>query len=160
MFEFVDDMGYMRSHQSLCRSMSVNQARAYMAEIEEYRKDYRHTMRRIKTRGWAEERMIGGRMMTVLSKSGEIEAIKILLRNMINELPKDEYWMVAFDFPEVAHAARDEFRRYLKRAGFNSHQQSIWCTQKDAGKKLQRLISILKIDRWVRIYNAKEFHLN
>jgi len=65
MFELVDDMNFLRSHQSLCLAMSVGEARAYMAEIEEYRKEHRHAFRRLKKRGWIEERKIGGRMLTV-----------------------------------------------------------------------------------------------
>jgi CRISPR-associated endonuclease Cas2 len=156
MFELVDDMNYMRSHQSLCLAMSVGEVRAYMAEIEEYRKEHRHTFRRLKNRGWIIERKIGGRMLTVLTESGKVAALEIRLKTARTILLRGEYWMIAFDFPEVAHKARDKFRRYLKRVGFNRHQQSIWCSKKDIGNEIWRLIKILGVDKWVRLYRATE----
>ena len=156
MFDMVDDMNFMRSHQSLCMAMSVGDARAYMAEIEEYRTEHRHAFRRLKKRGWIEERKIGGRMLTVLTESGEVAALEILLNRISPTLSSGEWWMVAFDFPEVAHNARDEFRRFLKRVGFNRHQQSIWCSKKDIGNETRRLIKILGVDKWVRLYRATE----
>ena len=156
MFEFFDDMTFFRSHQNLCLGMTIGEARAYMAEIEEYRKDHRHAFRRLKKRGWVEERKIGGRMLTVLTASGEVAALEIRLKMVRTTLSNGVSLMIAFDFPEVAHKARDEFRRFLKRVGFNRHQQSIWCSNKDMGNEIGRLIKILGVKKWVRLYHVIE----
>jgi hypothetical protein len=42
MFELVDDMNFLRSHQSLVRrDVDKRSKRAYLAETEAYRKEYR-----------------------------------------------------------------------------------------------------------------------
>jgi len=157
LFDFFDDLAFMRRHTSLCQSMSVGQARAYLAETEFYRKKHRQAFHRLKKRGWLEERKIGGNMIAVLTESGEVAAIETILKKISPKLNNGEYLMVAFDFPEVAHAARDEFRRLIKRVGFVRHQQSVWCTQKDAAKYLKRLINIMGISKWVRLYRSVEY---
>jgi hypothetical protein len=65
--------------------------------------------------------------------------------------------MVAFDFPEITHNARDEFRGILKRIGFVCHQQSVWCINKDVGNGVKRIIGLLGVKKWVRVYRSVEY---
>jgi len=157
MFELVDNMNFLRSHQNLCAGMSISEDRAYLAETEAYRKEYRRAFNRLENCGLIENRRVGGRMMAILTDDGEVAALEIYLKMMKAELTHGECWMITFDFPVVANKARDMFRRFLIRTGFNRHQQSVWCTKKDVGKAICRVITILKIEKWVRLYRATEY---
>jgi len=156
LYQFFDDLYFMRDHQSLCQAMSVSQARAYIAECESYRRGYNRAYYRLKEKQWIESRKIGQKAVMVLTQSGEVAAIELILKYNSSRLPHKEYCMVVFDIPEAAHAARDKFRNMLKRIGFSYHQRSVWCIEKDVGKGIQRIVEIMKIKRWVRIYNARE----
>jgi CRISPR-associated endonuclease Cas2 len=154
MFNIVDDMSFMRSHHSLCMTMSVSQARAYLADGKEYQN--RQAYKRLIKKGWIKEKRNGKRVVAILTKSGKLAATEILLKHMCGRLPGREYCMVIFDIPEVAHEARDEFRNMLKRIGFSRHQQSVWCINKNITQGIIKIIKILKIKSWVRIYSVKE----
>ena len=154
LFELVDDMNILRSHQSLCMGMSIEDAREYMAECEEYHRTYCRAFNRLKKKGWIESKEIGRLVVETLTESGEIAAIETMLGYRSPLLPAGEYCMVIFDIPEAAHAARDQFRNMLKRIGFVYHQRSVWCIQKEVSAGIRRIVDILKIEKWVRIYKA------
>jgi len=156
MFELVDDMNFLRSHQSLCTGMSIEDAREYLAECEEYHRTYRHAFNRLKKKGWIESKEIGRLVVETLTESGEIAAIEAVLKSRSPMLRAGEYCMVVFDVPEAAHAARDQFRNMLKRIGFVYHQRSVWCIQKEVSAGIKRIVDILKINKWVRIYKSYE----
>ncbi len=154
LFELVDDMNFLRSHQSLCLGMSIEDAREYMDECEEYRRAYRQAFNRLKKKGWIESREIGRLVVETLTGNGEIAAIETVLKSRSPLLRDGEYCMVVFDIPEAAHAARDQFRNMLKRIGFIYHQRSVWCINKEVGAGIKRMVGILKIEKWVRIYKS------
>jgi CRISPR-associated endonuclease Cas2 len=156
LFDLVDDMNFLRSHQSLCVGMSIEDAREYLAESEEYRRTYRRTFNRLKKKGWIESKEIGRLVVETLTESGEIAAIEAVLKSRSPLLNAGEYCMVVFDIPEAAHAARDQFRNMLKRIGFVYHQRSVWCIQKEVSAGIKRIVGILKIEKWVRIYKSYE----
>lgn len=156
MFEFFDDMDFMCSHQNLCQSMSVSEARDYVAEIQDYKKKNRRAFNRLKNKGWIEDKEMGRNVIETLTENGEIAALEKLLGYKAPPLPKGEYCMVVFDIPEAAHATRDRFRNLLKRIGFCYHQRSVWCADKEVGAGLRRIVEILKIKRWVRVYKSHE----
>jgi len=91
-----------------------------------------------------------------LTESGEIAAIEATLKYRSPSLSAGEYCMVVFDIPEAAHAARDQFRNMLKRIGFTYHQRSVWCVQKEMNAGIRRIVNILKIEKWVRVYKSYE----
>jgi len=156
LFELVDDMNFLRSHQSLCMGMSIEDAREYMAECEEYHRTYRRAFDRLKNKGWIEAKEIGRLVVETLTESGEIAAIEAMLKHRSPLLSTGEYCMVVFDIPEAAHAARDQFRNMLKRIGFVYHQRSVWCARKEMSSGIRRIVNILKIEKWVRIYKSYE----
>jgi CRISPR-associated endoribonuclease Cas2 len=154
LFELVDDMNFLRSHQSLCMGMSIEDAREYLAESEEYHRTYRRAFNRLKKKGWIEAKEVGRLVVETLTESGEIAAIEAMLKHRSPSLAAGEYCMVIFDIPEAAHAARDQFRYMLKRIGFVYHQRSVWCIQKEVSAGIKRIVNILKIDKWVRVYKS------
>jgi len=156
LFDLVDDMNFLRSHQSLCAGMSIEDAREYLAESEEYHRTYRHAFNKLKKKGWIESKEVGRLVVETLTDSGEIAAIAAVLKNRSPLLGAGEYCMVVFDIPEAAHAARDQFRNMLKRIGFVYHQRSVWCIQKEVSAGMKRIVAILKIEKWVRIYKSYE----
>jgi CRISPR-associated endonuclease Cas2 len=156
LFDLIDDMNFLRSHQSLCAGMSIEDAREYLAESEEYHRTYRRAFDRLKNKGWIKEKEVGRLMIEILTESGEIAAIEAMLKYRSPMLSSGEYCMVVFDIPEAAHAARDQFRNMLKRIEFVYHQRSVWCIQKEVSVGIKRIIMILKVDKWVRIYKSHE----
>ncbi len=70
------------------------------------------------------------------------------------------YCMVIFDIPESQRSARDDFRNFLRRAGFFQIQKSAWATDKDVADVLLDFVTIAKIERWVNIFIADPLVIN
>jgi len=156
-FDWYDDVLFAKAHQSLTYRMSVKEARAYLEEIEEYRR--RAILRRMKQNGWIEEKKINDKVIWKLTKDGRIAALQLIIARTTEMLTDKKKVIVTFDFPIRANTSRDHFRRTLERSGFSFSQRSVWVTNKDVRHDLTHLIGRLKIKRWVKIFEAKEIPL-
>jgi phenylacetic acid degradation operon negative regulatory protein len=64
--------------------------------------------------------------------------------------------MVVFDVPESQRKLRKRIRYFLYEIGFIPIQRSVWVSPYDVANDLINLFRSVKVDRWVRVYNAQE----
>ena len=98
----------------------------------------------------------GNEVMFKLTQKGEIEAIKETIRRQKRQLPDDQVCFVSFDIPENINKVRFAFRRLLKQSGFKQVHLSVMETRLDVLEPLKKLVEILKIEKWVKIYKGKQ----
>lgn len=84
-----------------------------------------------------------------LTRDGMILALEQTVVACKKLLPPEERCFVIFDVPEEARAARQVFRRLLKRAGFTMIQKSVWVSRKDVMDYLCALIQASGLSSWV-----------
>lgn len=116
---------------------------------------YRNQVAYLKRKKLIVTKKIERRLFLELSDEGKNE----LFRRTISERPKLEFGnvcLVMFDVPVDAKASRDAFRHFLKTVGFVQVQKSIWQSDRDVAKDIEKFVAAAKIRKWIRIYLAKE----
>lgn len=95
------------------------------------------------------------RLLVELSNEGRTELLK---RNMQERprLPDGYVCLVIFDIPVDARKGRDAFRHFLKGAGFQIVQMSVWQTDRDVREDVEKFVTSARIQKWVMIYLAKK----
>lgn len=96
----------------------------------------------------------GDRIVARLTKSGKIQALIEKMQRETVELPGNQLCLVSYDIAEGMYRVRHEFRRALKRIGFQSRQRSVWATKKNVVKEVQYLADALKLTKQVDVYVA------
>jgi DNA-binding transcriptional regulator PaaX len=90
-----------------------------------------------------------------LSKRGHIEYIKIKIKET-EELDDDKGCVVVFDIPEKQRKIRKSLNKLLKELVFLQIQKSVWISQFNNAEPLKKLLIMLEIKKWVRIFTGKE----
>jgi DNA-binding transcriptional regulator PaaX len=136
---------------------SVHTLSMYTEDDERIRRlaERRREIWRLRQRRWITEHREGNRVIQELTTNGRIAALEVVMKQTTAILPDDQRWTIAFDFPEGARAARQLFRRSLKRIGCTLDQLSVWHTNKDIGREMQEFVRLLKLTRWVHIILSK-----
>lgn len=91
----------------------------------------------------------------ILSEEGIIEYVRTKVEET-DELPKGIVCIVVFDIPEKNRKIRKLLSTLLTELVFFRFQKSVWVSQFDNAKALKKLLVMLKIKKWVRIYTGKE----
>ncbi len=65
------------------------------------------------------------------------------------------YRIVVFDIPEQYQKVRRQLRIQLKEWEFHQLQKSVWVTKKNVLKELRDFTNSVKIDKWVKVFEAK-----
>jgi len=90
-----------------------------------------------------------------LTKKGIIECLKMEL--VLTEiLPDGLFCMVVFDIPESKSHLRKILRMFLKENCFISLQKSVWISQFNMVKIMEKLFLLWGIRQWVKIYVVNE----
>jgi hypothetical protein len=157
LMEQIDDIKFTETHY---RSIFSSDLRAERHESEEGRRFHEERMKRQAIKRLANQEYIklreeGRRVICELTTNGKIKALKILIANSENYYKDGLLCVVSFDFPQAANEARRVFRNLLKSVGFTFVECSVWSIKKDATKEIGHLIELLKISRWVVVYEAR-----
>lgn len=158
LIEQAEDMGYMRTHAYAVIGRDV---RTLRRESEEGNRLHEEKMKRQAIKRLREEKFIklrqeGDKVIYELTTNGKVKALKIMVRDCRDLYYDNRVCLVAFDFPEAAKAARKDFRRFLKSVGFAFVQGSVWSIKKNVETEMKELIILLKIKRWVEVYEARQ----
>jgi len=126
---------------------------SYCRRHEEYK--IRRAKYELKRQKLLQIREEGGLVVMKLTEKGKIEALKQEIISIKKKLPKSEQCLVVFDIPENISKLRDVFRSFLRKAGFEQVQLSVWQSQFDVIGLLSRLVKQLDIEKWVQVYRAR-----
>jgi len=126
-------------------------------EAEEYfcalRRE-RQALMRLKKRKLVEIEKSGRDLEAVLTQSGHVAVLRQKIHDCKAPLPVGEHCIVAFDIAQHARDQRDQFRSFLKQAGFTMLQMSVWSTVFDeytlsAGSCLDKILTpVRKVFRY------------
>jgi virulence-associated protein VapD len=86
-----------------------------------------------------------------LTNDGLVQVLKDRIVLEKNELFGEEQCFVTFDIPEDVNKTRRAFRRFLKKAGFEKLQQSVWVSHKRIADSMKQLIEALGIQKWAAV---------
>ena len=64
--------------------------------------------------------------------------------------------LVSFDIPEQERVKRNLFTRQLKYAGFKKMHASLWSSDKGVRNEMEKLLGLMRAEKWVRLYEARE----
>lgn len=120
----------------------------------------RQALRQLKQRGWIEVRAKGKKIEYLITESGLINGLEVQMMQVQSNLAKSKCCYVIYDFPIGANKARSQFRKLLKRAGFERCQDSVWFTKKNVLRHMVQIIQYLKVDKWVKIIVGSELCLD
>jgi hypothetical protein len=130
----------------------THELEAYLTYERRQRK-LRQALYKMKHAKLLEYQIIGDEMRLSLTDKG---AIACLLET-IRRAPRAKdgaLTLISFDIPERQRKARNEFRRFLKKAGFTQFHQSLWCNEKEVIGPLSELMKKMRTDKWISLYRA------
>ncbi len=116
----------------------------------------RRALKDLRKKKWMKERREGNRVIIEFSTDAVIARLKDYIRSYRNKLTGGQVCLVMFDFPNGANAARNMWRSFLVSIGCTRVQLSVWQTDKDVAEELATLSRLLRAEKWVKIYMAKE----
>ena len=154
LMEWQKDHEYMRTH---CYAVIGKDVRTERYESERIGRLHELKMRRQAINRLRQQKLIrlrqeGERVVYELTTNGRIKALKKLVQSSDDIFFDDRLCLVSFDIPEASRIARQEFRRFLKSAGFSFLHKSVWTIKKDVRREVLELITALKITRWVSVF--------
>ena len=90
-----------------------------------------------------------------LTEAGVIECLKMDLV-LTDVLPDGLFCVVIFDIPENKRKLRELLRFFLKENCFIPFQKSVWISQFNMVKILEKIFAIWKINQWIKVYIVYE----
>jgi hypothetical protein len=156
LWEMYDDISYSQIHPRLVLAVGARRAREIVAAKERFQleREKKKALWRLKENKWIKQKNESDRVEYEITNDGRIAALEAVMCSSDSLLPEGEWCLVVFDFPEPARRSRGIFRRLLKRVGFECIQLSVWQTKKNIYFEINEIIKLLKINHWVRVYQA------
>lgn len=114
----------------------------------------------LKRKKWIEVKKTEKGLKVKLNDLGRMQ----LLARDIRARPKlagGKSIILIFDFPESARNGRDAFRYFIKKKlGFKLVQLSVWQSDRDCLKDLERFMKDARISVWVKAFLANEINVD
>jgi DNA-binding transcriptional regulator PaaX len=110
----------------------------------------------LRKKNWLRAREEGNRVAVELETDAVVAVIRERVRKTEKQLPKGSFCLVTFDFPVGADQARSSWRRFLKSAGFERRQLSVWISGKDVVKEIKILVNLLRLENRVAVFRCLE----
>ena len=123
----------------------------YSGEIKK-----RRALRDLRKKNWIEAQNTGNEVIVKISSDAIISALKEKIISTTKKLKDRTKCLLTYDFPIGSDNARQLWLRLILRLGLQQEQQSVYSTDLDIGTELKALSKMLGIERWVRVYTAKE----
>ncbi len=154
--QHIGDIAHQLNHPCRYASFAEGQyARREARYWAQYRKEIQALERLRKARFIKVKKQKDG-YYVALSDRGEIEIVKQRVRNGRTPLQRGWICLVVFDIPEQAKEVREDFRRLMKRCGFTMLQQSVWMSSHDVEQDMRRLVYLLGVGEWVKVFVGRE----
>lgn len=134
-------------------------------ERKKSRKQFAGFIYYLKIKGYIKIASLKGKEGILLTPKGEQKSLRAKYRfnpDFQKEFKrrKDKKWiMVIFDIPEKKKGYREDFRDFLVSLGFRQLQKSVWVCPYDVMKKLEEIITIYSLDKFVRIFLIEELEV-
>ena len=157
LMESYEDYAFLYSHR-FNDNRSIREARYDHEAYERFNNERmrKQAIKRLRECKYIKMRKEGDRVVMALTKNGKIKGLQTLIRISKDFYSDDRICLVSFDFPEAARVARNNFRLFLKDAGFRYVQGSVWSIKKDVSRTVGELVKLLKIGHWVKIFIVVE----
>ena len=97
----------------------------------------------------------GKKVKARLTGKGRIAVLKHEMLMYQDDLPEGDCCLVSYDIPEDLKSIRDQFRFFLKQAGFEMVHLSLWKCSKDIVSLMKDFVKELGISRWVNVSKAQ-----
>ncbi len=130
-----------------------------MRDAKNYRSEYQRlkvALHRMKKQKLIELNEHAGKMWVELTDKGAAEALRNEILNADKKLSNGTFCYVAFDFPQEHRKLRNNFRVFLKQAGFAMTQLSVWKSNKDIAELVRLFVKRSDAARWVTVIVGKE----
>jgi len=148
-------------------ALSDKYSREFWKHIEKKkrRKQFDQFIYYLKKKGYIKIDSLKGKKGILLTPKGRQKSLRVKYK-LNSELEKefkkrkDKKWiMVIFDIPEKMKRYRDELRDYLISFGFKQLQKSVWVCPYDVMKRLEEIIAVYSLDKFVRIFLIEEIEI-
>lgn len=120
------------------------------------KKEAHRNILRLKQKKLIEECYLGEELRYALTNEGLIEACRISVLRAKTFRNRRKMTFVVYDVPETQKLHRRILQRFLSSAGFVRLQKSVWISQQDAEKEIERLLLVTGLRKWVRVFSATE----
>ena len=125
------------------------------------RRDFAKFINYLKRKGYIKLEKRKTLKIIILTKRGLRKVLLITQKKEKIKRRKDGRWvMVIFDIPEKMRKARDYFREYLKRFGFQMFQQSIWFSPNNVSDNVEKIAQGLMVEKYIKIMLVEEMEIN
>lgn len=98
----------------------------------------------------------GERVVIEFTAKGKTAILQENIRQIKELLPRGEYCVVCFDVPEQIRHVRWFLRDFLKEAGFEKVQKSVWRSPYNVIEPFYELVQTMDIEDWIQIFQAKQ----
>ncbi|HLD21061.1 MAG TPA: hypothetical protein VJB64_03110 [Patescibacteria group bacterium] len=133
----------------------------HMAE-KEWQKVYgadlkqKRALREMRKRKWITDRKKGDGVIVKLHSDVIVSHLKDRILQKTKQIPNEKVCLLSFDFPNGATKARNKWRGLIRRLGLVKEQLSLYSTKFDIADELVALIKVLELERWIRVFVARE----
>ncbi|OGZ75676.1 MAG: CRISPR-associated endonuclease Cas2 [Candidatus Staskawiczbacteria bacterium RIFCSPLOWO2_12_FULL_37_15] len=111
----------------------------------------------LKRKGYIKVKNLENKKAIILTKEGIDRAMKASFKIEKMAKRKDGKWiMIIFDIPQNHKKDRELLRSILINSGFKMFQQSVWITPYDVSEKIEKLLQMHSLDRYVKIFIIEE----
>lgn len=146
----------LKLHSGPARFLSwIKSSKGRLLIPKRNQKDFWRDLSRLKDKGLIETQNIGTTVRARLTKQGELEFLRLRIYQN-GPLSNGFICVVTFDIPERNRIERKLLRTLLKEFGFEKMQKSVWFSLFDAAEPLVDFFKATKVDRWVRVFVARE----
>lgn len=130
--------------------LDILEAKTRKKKQKRSRRALRQRLHQLRYRGAVESQKIGDEVLVRLTAPGWrhawLQKIRAISTPCANGL-----CIIAFDIPESRHATRDAFRRFLKSAGCEQLQRSVWVHRLAVTEAICAVVKELGIMPWVTV---------
>lgn len=110
----------------------------------------------LKRRKYITAKRQGEQLMYALTDKGTNELFLAKIQSRVKNKNRKQFCVITFDIPVAANKMRWALKRFLKLAGFQKLQQSVWYTDQDIFDDTRMYIKNLKAENWIRVIRASE----
>ncbi len=133
----------------------LGKIRAVEREAARRRREQYQQIQYLKRKKWVQVKKTQKGLFVALSDQGKSELFARTAKSR-PKLSDGKVCLLIYDFPESARQERDALRYFIKTLGFKQVQMSVWQTDRDCVKDVERFIEETKISRWVKLFVGQE----
>ncbi len=137
-------------------TISREENRALWDLYRDYVRQEQQAIHRLHHRKLVEARKTAQGLEVLLTDAGQVEALRWAILTETSTLPEGQRCYVSFDIPELSRNQRNEFRRLLRKVGFQLVHQSLWRSRKDVGRLLGQLVVSSKLEKAIFVFVGQD----